>query len=105
MNKHQALSKLLLSLEENLIKANLWQELPVRSDLLQSTEPFCHDTLKAEQWLQFVFLTKLEQSVKLNLPLPTNCDITPYIAEALKDHEQVGLITKATKDIDSLLSN
>lgn len=104
MNKHIELSKLLIALEQELVNAKLWQQKKVDFNLLQSTQPFCHDTLKPQQWLQFVFIAKLEQLIKMNLPLPANCDITPYIQEALKEHSNVSDITKATKAIDDLLS-
>lgn len=105
MNKHQQLATLLINLEQELVNANLWQKSKVDHSLLASTQPFCHDTLKPQQWLQFVFIAKLEQMVKLSLPLPANCDITPYIAEALKEDSSVNKITSATKQIDDLLSN
>tara|TARA_Y100001960_G_scaffold330522_1_gene424762 strand:+ start:4389 stop:4706 length:318 start_codon:yes stop_codon:yes gene_type:complete len=105
MSKKQDLAKLLLSLEETMRSANLWQESGIKQSLLNSQQPFCHDTLKPEQWLQFVFIAKLEHLIKVGFPLPANCDITPYFDEALKEHAQVKEITKLTKQIDNLLSN
>lgn len=105
MLKKQQLAKLLLTLEECLIKYSLWQKNPIKKELLNSTQPFCHDTLKPEQWLQFVFIVKLEHLIKVGFPLPNKCDITPYYQEALKDHPQMLEITNLTKQIDDLLSN
>lgn len=105
MTKKAQLSKLLLDLEQALINAQLWQQMPVKQELLNSQQPFCHDTLKPEQWLQFVFIAKLEHLIKVGFPLPNNCEITPYFTEALKEHKNVIDITKLTKQIDSLLSN
>lgn len=104
MTKKANLAKLLLTLEEILRKNNMWQKTPAKKELLQSTQPFCHDTLKPEQWLQFVFIAKLEHLLKVGFPLPTNCDITPYIQESLKEHSAIIEITKATKNIDELLN-
>lgn len=105
MNKKAQLAKLLLNLEQALINANLWQDKPVKQELLNSQQPFCHDTLKPEQWLQFVFIAKLEHLIKVGFPLPSNCEITPYFTEALKEHPQVEEIAKLTNMIDKLISN
>lgn len=104
MSKHKQLATLLLTLEEVLRASNLWANKPVDSQLLKSTQPFCHDVLSTNEWLQFVFIKKLEQLTKLSLPLPKNCDITPYVSESMKELSNVDDITKVTKQIDDLLS-
>lgn len=105
MNKHSQLGMLLIKLEQELVNANLWQVEPVDQKALQSSQPFHHDTLSSQQWLQFIFIARLEQMVKIQMPLPANCDITPYITESLKEHNAVNKITSLTKQIDELLSN
>jgi uncharacterized protein YqcC (DUF446 family) len=104
MNKKVELARLLLSLEQELIDSNLWSKNPVKKELLQSKQPFCHDTLAPEQWLQFVFIVKIEHLIKVGFPLPNKCEITPYIAESLKEHTNVTKITDITNKIDKLIS-
>lgn len=104
MNKKVELARLLLSLEQELINSNLWNKASVKKELLQSKQPFCHDTLAPEQWLQFVFIAKLKHLIKTGFPLPNKCEITPYIAESLKEHKNVISITDITTKIDKLLS-
>ncbi|HAG52858.1 MAG TPA: anhydro-N-acetylmuramic acid kinase [Alphaproteobacteria bacterium] len=105
MNKHQKLSELLLELESALIKTELWQKEPLDESLLNSLQPFSHDTLKVEQWLQFIFINKLEQVIQNNVHLPSPCSITPYVKEALKEHSQKDIICEVTLKIDQLLTD
>ena len=105
MNKHSQLGVLLIKLEQKLVNADLWQVAAIDPKALQSSQPFHHDKLSSQQWLQFIFIARLEQMVKLMMALPASCDITPYIAESLKEHKDVNKITNITKQIDELLSN
>ena len=80
-----------------LKKHQLWQIEPLNPDLLNSNVPFCHDTLAFEQWLQFVFIEKLQQLIENGQPLPRNFAIAPMA--------QMTLIGKSgSKDIIALLS-
>ena len=105
MNKHSQFGVLLIKLEQELVNADLWQTKMPDPKALQSSQPFHHDTLSSQEWLQFIFISRLEQMVKLQMPLPASCDITPYITESLKEHKAVNKITSVTKQIDELLSN
>ena len=51
---------------------------------LQSQMPFCVDTLRFEQWLQFVLIERLKGLIKANLPLPGNFFVSPMAEEAFK---------------------
>lgn len=68
---------ILLQIEQELKETQLWQEEPIDPASLQSTEPFCCDTLKFEQWLQFVLIPKLHHMLALQQTLPTNASIAP----------------------------
>jgi len=105
MSKHQKLSELLLELEAALIKTELWQQEPIDESLLTSLQPFSHDMLRVEQWIQFIFIAKLEQVIRDNVHLPSPCSITPYVKEALKDNPQGETICEITLKIDQLLTD
>ncbi|WP_432453862.1 YqcC family protein [Agarivorans sp. QJM3NY_29] len=74
----------LFAIERCLKKNQCWQDLPPHPDLLQSTQPFCVDTLNLEQWLQFILLPRLHTLLDEGRPLPRRIAITPYAEEVLK---------------------
>ena len=62
-------------IENELRKLNLWEtEQPPLHDL-QSQMPFCYDTLRLPQWLQWVFLPRCHQMIKTCDGIPENSDI------------------------------
>lgn len=77
MSRHIEVASLLIDLEAQLRQLNLWsRELP-SEQALASTEPFCIDTLSFPEWLQFVFIERINLLIEQDLPLPTNCQIAP----------------------------
>ncbi|WP_462157957.1 YqcC family protein [Pseudoalteromonas sp. GB56] len=68
----------LLNELELQLKANqLWQQEPIDPGLLHSQQPFCIDTLQFEQWLQFVFIVKMNELIKYKQSLPTKIALAP----------------------------
>lgn len=50
-------------LETALKKSQLWDDEQPSLEQLSSCEPFCVDTLRFEQWLQWIFIPKMSQIV------------------------------------------
>lgn len=70
----------LLELEAALCDAGLWSSIAPSAAALSSTLPFCVDTLRLEQWLQFVFVPKIKLIIDHKKSLPTACAIA-FVAE------------------------
>ncbi|TRX56391.1 YqcC family protein [Thalassomonas sp. M1454] len=102
---HQQLQKLLIQLAQELKNNNLWQQQAPSVEALSSTAPFCYDTLSFAQWLQFIFLKRMQIMVQSKTPLPSAISLCPMAEEAFKQHDAsiVKLIT-IIADIDELLS-
>ncbi|SEA33198.1 YqcC family protein [Microbulbifer marinus] len=85
---------LLLKLEAELRRLQLWQEQAPPAEALASTEPFCVDTLTLPQWLQFVFLPRMIELIDGVRPLPDQCGIAPVAEEYFRggDYTAGGLI-------------
>ena len=49
---------------------------------MASTMPFMYDTLKVEEWLQWVFVPRLHALLDAQAPLPNSCSVQP-----LAEHE------------------
>ncbi|MBD1584312.1 YqcC family protein [Pseudoalteromonas sp. S16_S37] len=95
---------LLENLEQALASAKLWQMTPIDPQLLQSTQPFCCDTLQFEQWLQFVFIPKMLALIAQDLPLPSNIALTPMAQMTLRDQANYKVILRVLESIDNSLS-
>ncbi|KZN50211.1 YqcC family protein [Pseudoalteromonas luteoviolacea] len=95
----------LAELENQLQQAKLWQAEPVKAQALASTQPFCCDTLRFEQWLQFVFIPKIQQMIHEGQPLPTNIAIAPMAEVAFSGHPQQQAIFSMLSEIDTAISS
>jgi uncharacterized protein YqcC (DUF446 family) len=73
---HQ-LADLLLEIEAEMRRLHLWEATPPPDAALQSLVPFCHDTLRLEQWLQWVFLPKMKRVVESEEGCPSSSEIAP----------------------------
>lgn len=76
MLAHQ-LADLILELEAEMRRTGLWETQPPPDDALDSLTPFCHDTLRFEQWLQWVFLPRMKQVLETEEGFPASSDIAP----------------------------
>jgi len=99
------LAELLVDMEQQLRFLGLWEtELPP-VEALQSTEPFCIDTLNFMQWVQFIFLPQLYYLLENNLALPNVCQITPMAEEYFKSSVlDVMPLLKTLRQIDDVIT-
>ena len=102
--KQTAIVGLLNELEAELKRLALWQEGPVDPALLESQAPFCCDTLRFEQWLQFVLLPRMRALLEANQPLPTAIALCPMAEESLDHRLDIGRLINVLADIDETLS-
>lgn len=98
---NQSLTRLTLQLKSQ----GLWQKHKPDLAELSSTMPFCCDTLAFEQWLQFVFIVKIDAMIANRMPLPQNIALTPMAEESFKFLEgSTSQLIKILAQIDLLLS-
>lgn len=93
----------LLSLEAELRRMDLWRSESPSPEALASTEPFCVDTLTLPEWLQFVFIPRMEQLIRLEQPLPQQCGIAPIAEEFFKETGGAGALIELLEAIDTRL--
>ncbi|KXF81024.1 YqcC family protein [Enterovibrio coralii] len=105
MSKHQKVGVLLLQLKTVLEQHGHWQDEAPADDKLASSEPFAIDTLSCTEWLQWIFIPKMQFLVDHQFPLPTSFSISPYVEEALKGTDGHLEITQVSTDIDALFSS
>lgn len=73
----------ILDLERELRGLGLWAQSPPDAELLASQQPFCVDTLGFEQWLQWIFVPRMEAIIQQGRNLPGAFSIAPMGEEAL----------------------
>ena len=72
---------MLQQLELQLRAQNFWQTSKPSLQALSSREPFAIDTLTFVQWLQFIFLEKMNELIQFSQPLPNSISIHPMATE------------------------
>lgn len=81
-----ALRQHLHALEAALRQAGLWQVAPPPAGALASTMPFMYDTLRVEQWLQWVFIPRLHALLDAGATLPGSCSVHPLAEHEWSEH-------------------
>ncbi|MCB1863875.1 MAG: YqcC family protein [Chromatiales bacterium] len=69
--------QLLDDIERELQRLSLWDDEPPPVRALQSATPFCYDTLRLEQWLQWIFIPRARVLLAQGTALPGRCEIRP----------------------------
>ncbi len=107
MSINQQIHQQLITLETQLRHVALWSDTPPDDKAMQSSEPFCVDTMPIEQWLQWVFIPKMKkmttspdfQGFNQRSDIHTMVD---YIF--MTYHQKTDDITTTIKTIDTLLN-
>jgi uncharacterized protein YqcC (DUF446 family) len=71
-------------LERELQMLDLWSAREASAVELASDQPFCVDTMAFEQWLQWVFLPRMQALAERDLPMPGVCQISPMAEQSLQ---------------------
>ena len=88
---------LLVELKELLKKHALWQAQAPTASAMSSEQPFSVDTLEPHEWLQWVFIQRIESMIELGQPLPKGFEIAPYFEEVWKlspEYQEIILVLK-----------
>ncbi|WKD48739.1 YqcC family protein [Microbulbifer spongiae] len=93
----------LLLLEAELRRLGQWQVESPPAEALTSSEPFCVDTLTLPQWLQFVFLPRMQLLIKQEMPLPRQCGIAPIAEEFFRGNSDAATLVGILDSIDRRL--
>ncbi|WP_067707536.1 MULTISPECIES: YqcC family protein [unclassified Erwinia] len=84
MSREQQVQDCLIAITQVLQDAGLWQSCAPTTTAFESQEPFCVDTMTPEQWLQWVFLPRMQALLDSQSPLPEKLAIAPYYEMALE---------------------
>nr|WP_324258808.1 YqcC family protein [Cellvibrio fontiphilus] len=104
-NRHISVAAVLMDVEAELRRLQLWQAEMIAEEALASTEPFAIDTMSFPQWLQFMFLPRLYALIEQQQDLPGYCSVAPMAEEyfSVLNLHSAPLVTHLQK-IDQLLT-
>lgn len=105
MDKAQHCQLLLEKLTTVLQENDYWEAEQPSIEALGSSQPFAIDTLRCEQWLQWIFIPKLSHMVAMNMALPAAFEISPYVEEAMKEAKGQAAILAVTRELDQLFKS
>lgn len=97
-----AVAQQLLLIERELRTLDMWSVEPPVPEALASVEPFCVDTLRFEQWLQWIFLPRMKAIVEADDPLPQVSGICT-MAELVCREARVVSLLDALRAFDALI--
>ena len=81
------IADVLLEVEATLRTSGKWDAYQPPREALVSAQPFCFDTLRFEQWLQWIFLPRMKQILEHRKPLPRKSGILTYAQETLRKND------------------
>ncbi|MBW7981400.1 YqcC family protein [Enterobacillus tribolii] len=106
MSTHIQIRQLLREIADRMQALGLWQDAPPQAEAFSSVEPFCIDTMSAEQWLQWVFLPKMHDLLDSQAALPQGFAIYPYFELAFAQrHEELQPLMVTLLALDNLFAS
>ena len=99
------IADVLLQLEATLRTHGRWDRQQPPAEALDSRIPFCIDTLRFEQWLQWIFLPRMKEILEDSKPLPQKSAISSYAEHCLhKDDPPSTDLLENIKRFDELIA-
>ncbi|MEZ9514652.1 YqcC family protein [Vibrio splendidus] len=93
---------LLQQLEQQMRQCALWSILPPSDEALASVEPFAIDLLQPEEWLQWIFIVKINAMMDAQMSLPKGFAIHPYFGEVWKNEAEKAELLVTIQSIDEV---
>lgn len=99
----QECTRLLGDIQRELRRLECWAALPPPVERFASTLPFCVDTLSIEQWLQFVFLPRMQALLDAGSELPRGSGLANYaevcFREQMSERQPLIALLKAMDEL------
>ena len=103
MIQADSLCQKLDTLKSTLQQLSLWEEHSPNADMLTSSQPFALDTLTPTQWLQWVFIPKMDALIRSEQAIPTGFEISPYFEQSMVNDEAQHQLLVVLKQIDEIV--
>lgn len=99
------IADILLAVEATLRQHGRWDPVAPPDQHLGSAQPFCVDTLRFEQWLQWIFLPRMKKILENSRPLPSRSGIYHYAEHTLRRNDPpTPNLLKLIRQFDELIA-
>ena len=103
--EHQV-ADVILAIEAEMRRIGLWETQAPSPQALASLQPFCYDTLRFDQWLQWIFLVRMRALLEDGTSLPTTSDIAPLAEDFFATcHQDTDRLLALIRDFDRLIGS
>lgn len=85
MEYPRKLATLLDEIETEMKRLELWEAEQPPPSAFRSPNPFCFDTMAVTQWLQWVFIPRMRETLAMDVPLAAACRVAPAVELYLDD--------------------
>ncbi len=99
---------LLQSLQQEMMDRELWSLVAIEAEALISQQPFCMDTMNFSQWLQFVFIPRMQALIDAQQVLPKlkkGQGVEPMASEYFKHQPNAKGVISLIRQIDEVLQD
>jgi uncharacterized protein YqcC (DUF446 family) len=91
---HQLVGQRIAAIEAEMKSIGMWQTTPLPPAAMNFHKAFAMDTMAYSQWLQFVFIPRVNQIVSTNGKFPSSSSVgTQAIREFDGDDKAASLVT------------
>ncbi|WP_198782853.1 YqcC family protein [Shewanella putrefaciens] len=94
----------LAQISDCLRQAGLWSTTAPSVQAMASTAPFACDLMPLEQWLQFIFIPRMQALIDAGQPLPSQIAIAPMAQHVWQNMGQLQLLIGVLNELDMLLN-
>jgi uncharacterized protein YqcC (DUF446 family) len=101
--RERELSAVIDGLEKELRRVQLWELEPPSEHLLESSQPFCVDTLALSQWIQWLLIPRMRRILAGDGVLPTRSAISPYAADYFEHLDDGDALLALIERLDGLI--
>jgi uncharacterized protein YqcC (DUF446 family) len=108
MENHQQVGLALQALQQIMVTTSHWSDVGISVEALGSQQPFCLDTMNFSQWLQFIFIPRIQALINAGQALPTLAKgqgLEPMACEFYKNTDADRDIIVLIRQIDGLLQD
>ncbi len=96
--------KQLALIELELKSLDMWANETPSVEALADPTPFACESLAFEQWLQFIFIPKMNELIELKLSLPTEIALAPMAEHLWLHHKEMQPLIFLLNQLDECLS-
>ena len=94
----------LRQLENELKIHGLWSKESNSQETMANTSPFSYDVMSFENWVQFIFIPKMNELITSQMELPSNIAIAPMAYHVWNTQPNLNVLIIIFIELDRLLS-